>query len=284
MWVFALAAPGCIGGQTGSESKHTDPLGKTEPCDPLAPQAEPIALGEILGIGRAADGILYVADEGEDDSGMRAFVSAGDTLVRQRVSGTGSSHDASRDLFQLLVEGTPGFRLVIERRQEQTRMARAEGGSRVMEFDELGAEAELLEVLSEEALDGLALRNLPGDVTVEYFARDESGKLLLVLLPVDDVDFETDVRLFYGSASALIERKITAFERQRDGGTTHILFELDHQEADAFFPIVTIDRLFMPGPATLTIAGDTIDLERLDAAGPHAALLNGAQLRCFVMD
>ena len=53
----------CIGGQTGSEARGGAGLGKTEPCEPLGARPEPIELGMVLGVGRDADGTVYVVDQ-----------------------------------------------------------------------------------------------------------------------------------------------------------------------------------------------------------------------------
>src|SRR5262245_39177135 len=83
--LLALAGAGCIGGQTGSEAKDSSPLDRTEPCDPLSAHIEPIELGEILGVGRGADGTLYVADRPAGSHEARVFVSEDEALVRKRV-------------------------------------------------------------------------------------------------------------------------------------------------------------------------------------------------------
>ena len=89
-WLFsllaALGASGCrassplTGPATGAGGGA--PVEQT-PCDPLAPQS--VTVGDVLGVGQAADGSLYVA------AANGVFVSRAGTLFRQHVTGTGQS-------------------------------------------------------------------------------------------------------------------------------------------------------------------------------------------------
>ena len=72
---------------------HTSGGGKSSsPCDPLAPPST--TLSGILGVGKDAQGTLYVADEPSGASEPRVFVSSGNDLVRQQVTGSGQSGGA----------------------------------------------------------------------------------------------------------------------------------------------------------------------------------------------
>ena len=66
-------------------------------CDPLAAKA--ITLGNVVGVGKDADGTLYV------DSANGVFVSGGGKLIRQHVIGTGSN---GTNEFQFMFEPPDG--------------------------------------------------------------------------------------------------------------------------------------------------------------------------------
>jgi hypothetical protein len=59
----------------------------------------------------------------------------------------------------------------------------------------------------------------------------------------------------------------------------NILFSLDGEEADAFLPVQFVDGQFEPGPATLTVDGETRSLTRLDTAAERD-LLEQAEFLC----
>jgi hypothetical protein len=123
------------------------------------------------------------------------------------------------------------------------------------------------------------------DLVIEYLAERDGGELLLVVRPDSDALEYEDIRLFYGPHEHVAEYPIDAFQRQRDGGTTHILFRVDGTDADAFFPVTFDGTQFADGPATLTLGGDTVELTLIaspirgdDAA---AAALEDAELECL---
>ena len=117
------------------------------------------------------------------------------------------------------------------------------------------------------------------DIRVEYVARTQDGELLVVIVP--EIDFSYDeFRLFYGAEGRLLERTLDEVIRRRDGGTTNLLFTLDGEPADAFFPVEFADEMFRPGPATLTVDGTTADLERLDPEA-DAGLVEAAIFSCL---
>ena len=260
-----LLAAGCQGEDAGDT-----------PCDPLAAQPEAIVLGEILGVGRDAGGTLYLVDETDSASIGRVFISEGDALVRRRVLGGGTSNVSGVSARTLTIEAPEPLRLLIEMGPSETRMALSRSEGRDLRIDDLGSDAELLEVLDEDALEGLELRNLPGNVEIEYLVETERGELLLVVRPADEeLDYD-DFRLFFGPPTGLLEREVASVERQRDGGTTHILFGLNGDEADAFFPIVSSAGGSEPGPATLTVEDRSVPLTALDRD-----VLDRAEFRCL---
>jgi hypothetical protein len=206
-------------------------------------------------------------------------VAEGTTLVRQRVLGSGSdTTEAGLERLSLNVESAPKYRLLVEVAADGAkRMARTEGEGKELDIDALSA-AERLEMLDPDAIDGYALRNLPGEIRIEYLARTEDGKLLVVLVPVDDFTYEK-FRLFYGAADELEERKLDNVSRAKSG-STHVMFDLDGAAADAFFPVEFVGGAVHPLPATLVIGGDTTDLERLDPDA-DAELLDDAAFTCI---
>jgi hypothetical protein len=124
-----------------------------------------------------------------------------------------------------------------------------------------------------------------GTLRIEYLARRDSGELLLVLHPQADALEVELVRLFYGPEERVVERRIEAFERQRDGGTTHIFLQLDGADADAFFPVEFDGTAFMDGPPTLTVDGETFDLvliaSPIGGDADAAQALDQAELECL---
>jgi hypothetical protein len=277
--LIVVGAAACIGGQTGSEAREGQGLGNTEECDPFGASAPPIALETVLGVGQAADGTVYVVDERQEPIDHRAFVIDGTALVRLPASGASSSSEPGRQTLAIAVGTTPPFRLLVEIADDgTTRMARTERTDRVIDIDALTAE-ERLETLDADALDGYTVRNLPPDVRVEYFARTEQGELLLVIAPNLDWSYDK-FRLFYGADGLLVERKLDEVIRRRDGGTTNLLFTLDAQAADAFFPIERVNDMFQPGPATLNVGDTTLDLDRLDPITDRA-LIDDVKFRCL---
>jgi hypothetical protein len=118
-----------------------------------------------------------------------------------------------------------------------------------------------LTVLSGSDITAIPVRNLPGDITVEYIATLPDGKWLVVTRPSDDWTYD-DFRLFLGPTDQIAERAVSSVIRFRDGGSTTITFDYDGSSTVASFPVVLSDASFSPGPATLTIAGATISLTR----------------------
>lgn len=224
-----------------------------QPCDPFDAHAQPISLRTILGIGRDTNETIYLADEadGEED---HVFVSADGELVRRRITGSGGgggtySFSLEDPLLTLQIFTPPAG---------PVRMGVVAG-----ETDSfvIGEEGEELEVLDPDAIADMPLRNLSGEIELEYAAETDDGRLMVVTRPRDDWAYE-DFRVFFGSVDALDERIVHSVARQEDGGTTLIELELDGAAATAYFP-VELDG--PPEPWTLTVADETIPLERRDA-------------------
>jgi hypothetical protein len=102
----ALCLFGCPG------DSDTDGTGTT--CDPLHGHAEPLTLGAVVGVGRDAEGVLYVVDRDLSSGDLRAFESDDETLVRLDVAGSVESNVGGVDRDLLSFDGA-AYSLVIER-------------------------------------------------------------------------------------------------------------------------------------------------------------------------
>lgn len=234
-----------------------------EPCSPLASHAEPIALAAVLGIGKHADGTLYVVDR-ENPGAERVFVSEQSALVRQRIAGTGSGPDW---IVFTITDATTPFTLKIETPAGgPARMGVVRGPFADRDF-EIGAQGDVLDIVGMDALVGIPVNNLPGDVTIEYLAETDDGRRLVVIRPTDDWAYD-DFRLFLGTPGTMVERQIFSVTRARDGGTTTIVFDLDGAQATALFPAA-----IRMEPATLMIDGTTMTLT-LTSPGTSASAFN----------
>jgi hypothetical protein len=228
----------------------------------------PVTLGTVLGVGKSAAGTLYLADEVASTSTDRVFVSSGGSLFRKRVIGSGSSGggaDADYTLsFEEGLDAATARALVIQRRGGKvTAMGLGPGGKAFIGMP--GATDEPLTVLDVSAISSMKLRNLPGEVAVEYVADVENGSVLVVTRPMDDWTY-TDFRLFYGKAGQMAERAVTQVTRSRSG-STDIQFLVDGAPFVAHFAYefgVSDGGAFgHPGPGTLdTGAGKTLAFEQ----------------------
>ncbi|HKU41202.1 MAG TPA: hypothetical protein VJR89_23730 [Polyangiales bacterium] len=253
----------------------------TRPCKPLGERERQIELADVLGIGRAKDGRIVVVDRSSEASPEeRLFVSDGDTLVRRGVAGSGSSSAGEVEVLTLLsTDGPEPLRVLLENSAGRVRMKLLEGqaaaGDRTLEF--ASAAGEELEILARADLASLHVRDLPGTVRVEYFARAGKDRLV-VTRPEHDFEYE-DFRLFFGRPRALAEREILELSRARDGGSTRIDFALDGDTASVFFP----NRLQPDGPpitepVTFEVAGSARDIARAPA---DAAELRDLEFQCL---
>jgi hypothetical protein len=201
-------------------------------CDPLAPRPLAIALASVLAVGKHADGTLYVIDEPRT-SDYRVFVSAGTTLQRQRLAGTGEVNQGGLTVTILTVgEGASQFTLQLEVRGNDRRMAVLRGEAAGKGFV-IGQQGDLLQVMGTEALAGLTVANLPGTIVTEYQAQLADGRRILVTRPQDDGSY-SDFRLYLGPAGQVAERRVSDVQRARSGPTT-ITFMLDFQAASVHF-------------------------------------------------
>lgn len=247
-------------------------------CDPLGAAPAPIALGEAIAIGRASDGTLYLIERPDESSEYRAFESSGSSLVRHVVAGTGEGHDADgTDHYNILVDSAAdGFTLIAEVSRDRRRMLVAPGWlAKQLDID--AAQGEELEIVGKEALEPLTLHNLPGDVHIEYSAALPDGERLVVVRPEYDASYE-QFRLFLGPRERMEEREVFAVNRSKDGGSTHIEFQLGARRADVFFPH-RFDGMggVVDEPVTLDDGGTTLEL----ALDRPPAAPEGASYRCL---
>jgi hypothetical protein len=224
---------------------------KTSVCTPLASVEARVELGTVIGIGEARDGTVYLMDQG--DSSLRVFVSSGSELFRALVSGEGQLSDEGVETNLATFEyGGAEFTMGVEVRDGTARVAVGPPGGRSFEAVLDGGDE--LTVLPGTVLDEYVLRNLPGDVEVEYLASVETGEQLVVIRPTNDWTYD-DFRLFIGDPELLIERQVTSVVRARDGGSTWIRFDFHGEPAEVNFPVAD--------PATLTTGSGTYTVELL---------------------
>lgn len=109
---------------------------------------------------------------------------------------------------------------------------------------------------------------LGSDVTIEYFGAIDGGQRVIVTRPDEDELRYEDFRVFLGYRERMLERDVQSVRRERDGGSTTIELTLDGRPAMLDFPVVRVDAgvapRFEPGPATLELGDETLDIELLD--------------------
>lgn len=257
----APAVAGQIKGGTGEVS-----------CDPLASGPQPIALTDVVAVGRSSSGTLYVL-EGGFSSESRVFVSSGQTLVRKRVLGSGANGGPGGDAEQSVSyeDGAMPNRLVFTQRAGTvTGMALVHDEDRSF-FDALPASAERLTVVSPSVLAKLTPQNLPGEVVLEHAAHTEEGVHIFVTRPRDDASYE-DFRVFVGDDNVFKERGAVKASR---GSATWIAFDLSGQEALAVFA----NPVFSPNLSSslTTSSGETL----LVLDDVMSGLPAGASFRCL---
>jgi len=148
--------------------------------------------------------------------------------------------------------GGTNVKMGVEVRDGTVRVAIGPGVERSFEaLVELGEE---LTVVPDAVLDDYVLRNLPGDVEIEYIASVETGERLVVIRPSEDWTYD-DFRLFIGEPDRLVERQVESVLRARDGGSTWIRFDFHGETAEVSFPV--------SDAATLTTGSGTYAIEPL---------------------
>lgn len=176
-------------------------------CDPLAPK--PITVGAIVGIGRDAAGTLYV------DAANGVFVSGGDELERQHVTGTGQS-GANEYLFSFEPPGDPSRAqtLLVETDATGAARAMALGVPNSKAFlDEKDSGATALVLDDPASIAGLDVVNTPNEIS--YVGDVADGTVVLATVPMnrDETSNDGGLSIFYGAPGDVQERQITAFEQ-----------------------------------------------------------------------
>jgi hypothetical protein len=265
---------------SGHPAPNDDGGGDSLPCDPLAPQEAPVTLGNVLGVGKAPDGTTYLVDEVTSPSTLdRVFVSEGNALVRKRVTGSGSSGGAPDQMYYTFSfdDGAGGKAVLLATEMGQaTAMGLGPANSKGF-IDDQGAVTTPLTVLNRSVVSDFTLKNLPGDVTIEYVADLDDGSEIVVTRPTDDGSYE-DFRLFWGSGRDLAERHVTNVSRARSGGTV-IEFESGNGVATASFTwVLEPDTMSHPGPGTFTGTGPE---QTMTQRFPTPTTLTGTSFTCL---
>ena len=131
-FVVMMLGAGCSGGETTTNPAQDGVVA----CEPLASVSVALELGQVLGAGKSSDGTLYVVDQTEQ--GQRVFVSDGDELVLQTVSGSGETVDGDGTLTSLWLDDPERHVALWQGRDGTTRMAVLQG--------ELPADAKAFEI------------------------------------------------------------------------------------------------------------------------------------------
>lgn len=243
--LVAAAAPAC------STSASSGSSSSARPCDPLAPP--PTTLSNVLGVGKDAQGVLYVADSPAGVPEARVFVSGGGQLVRQHVLGSGEAGGGKGAAAQYTLSFAPpgadaaSARALLLDVQGGTAAQMALGPADSKSF--LGGPGEtMLTVVDPSTVAGMPIANLPG--VVAYVADVSDGTAIVVTSPMD-VASSADFHLFYGTPDAMAERKIVSFDQSLSGYPT-IAFQVGSQTytmaiGGTFEP----DGGGGPGPGTL---------------------------------
>jgi hypothetical protein len=242
----AVAAVATVCACTASSSGESQ-----SPCDPLA--SPPTKLSNILGIGKDAQGTLYVADSPAGLPSPRVFVSGGGNLVRQDVRGSGQAGGGAGQAAQYTLTFAPRG---ADAASEEALLLDTQGGMATQmalgpanSKSFLGGPGETpLTVVDASAVSGLPIVNLPG--VVEYVADVSDGTAIVITLPMDAAS-SADFHLFYGTPSAMQERKIVSFDQALSGYPT-VAFQVGSQTytmaiGGTFDP----DGGGGPGPGTL---------------------------------
>jgi hypothetical protein len=191
------------GGAGGSEPAQAT-------CDPLAPA--PITLGKIIGVGKDASGTLYV------DAEKGIFVSSGDTLIRQHVTGTGES-GSTEFLFSFEApDGSGAQNLLVETDgNTATKMALAPDGTKGF-LDESPSGITMLTVVPPSTVAGMKLANTSN--AIQWFGDVANGDVIMATAPVnpDPGAAHGGLALFYGPKSAVAQRQIVDFQQASSGG------------------------------------------------------------------
>lgn len=225
------------------------------PCDPLVAASTMPIIQPPAAVGVTADDTLIVIDR--IDGGYnrpevkgrlepRVLVEQQGVLVR-RPGGVGGSQSTMAYLFDsfavtdpvisgmIRVERKPGYpqNIIPEETSIVVFDGAVMGGPYLEDFFPEGTP---LQVMPECTVNDYEVQDLPTSRRIEYVARDDAGNEILVTVPSVDWDVQS-CKLFYGPTGAVLERPVTSFARERDGGTTHIAFTIDGVPATLHFVV-----------------------------------------------
>lgn len=251
----------CIDRTSIIESTSTSP-GR---CDPFEEIDQPLRLGDLTVAARDSRGTIYAVYYADSVNGSdQLFVSEGDILYRKVITDNefgnddyGRYHvfnfDYGVDESSLLVENSAdnGTRVAV------VRDSRYQG-----RIDTMPEEGELLEVLSADDIQNMEKRNLPGIISIECLAEVENGKIMLVVRPLYDENYE-DFDLFYGTPEEMKQYAILDVQRTRDGHSIWISFEIDSSTAEAVYPIYLDETEVGLEEPKVTIGDEKYGLTRL---------------------
>jgi hypothetical protein len=244
----------------------------------LAPP--PTTLSVVLGVGKDAQGTLYVADLPTGFYEPRVFVSGGGRLLRQHVLGSGGSGGSAGLAAQYTVTfDAPGAAAASAQAllldiQGNTTSQMALGPPDSKSF--LGGPGETpLLVVEASAVTGMPIVNLPG--IVAYVADVSDGTAIVVTSPMDVVS-SADFHLFYGKAGSMQECPIVSFGQALSGYPT-IVFQFGSQTytmaiGGTFDP----DGGGGPGPGTLDTGGTQLPFT---IRTPTPSTLSGFSFTCL---
>src|SRR5262249_21194434 len=127
-------------------------------CDPLAPHELPITMGTLLGAGKDPSGTVFAADHADDKNLDRVFVSAGDTLYRKRLLGSGSSGSGADADYNFNFDDTVGQRFLLIQRRGGNVTAVALGSTGKQFISDSGDGSQPLTVIGSAEVSALKLR------------------------------------------------------------------------------------------------------------------------------
>lgn len=252
------------GGAASGDAASTGP----HACDPLNAPSTPLALANLLGAGRHADGTYYVVDDGGRDH-QRAFVSSGTVLQRYIVAGSGEAGGA---LTLSLTDPEVTIR-IDDPGPHPTRMAVFRGKLGDKTFDP-STQGDALELVGLDALSGMTPMNVPDNVTIEYNASLADGRRFFVTRPKVDWAYE-DFHVFFGTPGDMRERPLVRASR---GSTTYITFAVDGKNYDAVIPAPPPIGSANDHPTLTPAGGAALDLTLL---GTDASARAGLSFVCL---
>jgi hypothetical protein len=226
--VIACALAACTSSSSTTATSGGASAGELRACNPYESAVQDLVLAEIVAVGRATDGTLYVVDQAGVDH--RVFVSAEGVLQRKAVLGSGEtpeflslscSDDAGS--FSIKIDLSGG---------KPTRMGFFRGELTDTKTFDIGTKGEVLELVDASTVAGMAARDMPKSQRVLYDALTSDGHRIVATSPTHDARYE-DYRIFYGVPADMTEREVRG---ANGGGTLFMTFDLDGAWATANFP------------------------------------------------